>query len=111
MNLRKKEQDKAKLVVMLNIHIFNVAQYVFVKLDLQNSSEILDSSGRARLFSKLTDTQYFVSMRRKVQAQESRHQWGFHPSGTDYRCYRVNLCAISPAALHLQQKQWNVWTC
>lgn len=48
---------------MSNIHIFGVVQYASVKLELQNPGEILDSNGRARLLSKLTDAQYFVSMR------------------------------------------------
>lgn len=48
---------------MLKIYIFSMVQCAFVKLEMQNSGVILDSSGRARLFFKLTNAQYCVYMK------------------------------------------------
>lgn len=80
---------------MLNIHIFSVVQYAFVKLALQNSGEILDSSERARLFSKLTNAQYFVSMKSTNIGKQT--SVGIPSFRNRYMCYRVNLCT-SPGA-------------
>lgn len=92
---KKNEQDKTKLVVMVNFHIFSVVHYAFVKLELQNSGKILDSSGRARLFSKITNAQYFVSMKSTSIGKET--SVGIPSFRNRYVCYRVNLC-ISPGA-------------
>lgn len=80
---------------MLNTHIFSVIQYAFVKLELQNSREIVDSSGRARLFSKLTNAQYFVSVKSTNIGRQT--SVGIPSFRNRYVCYRVNLCT-SPGA-------------